>query len=742
MQVMDELRHFESYVEDQHEAGASMQKLYERVQSSGNVVPRLYLLVAVGAVYIKSREAPARDVLSDLVDMLKGVHHPLRGLFLRHYLSQRVREELPDTGSVYEQAGGGTVRDAIGFLVQNLRETNRLWIRLQHQDQGDARPVGAREKERMELRLLVGTSLVRLSQLEGVTLRVYTDQVLPRVVEEIVLACKDAMAQQYLMDCLVHVFPDEFHLHNLAKVLTALETLPPAVDVALTLTALLERLTKFQEARGPVIKARGEEEGPKGEQAQENRQVFEQFLATTSRILLHPSRYHVEAQDDASTDTSAHVHVASALSLFVTFASFTLTWLGTTPGTQNPRTTSAVQQLGTLCLAFLDKQGPTWRDESHNPLRQLLTTQLHALTSTLFHALSIADLMHVPALVDLIAYMPWQGARKDVALAFIRVLLARHERVYDATQTAFLLQILAPLVRDDPTALPSPPLVCNASDTTFETFANEQQSLAKIIHLLRNDQLDARFQSFVVARRAFLQGGVFRMRFTLVPLMYQSLALARELAMPREAKTHGHREERDRDEPRPAFDTTPHQVLQFTHEIVTALASKHDALSVSCVHLFLQCALVADRCAFDAIAYEFITQAFIVYEDQITRARDQWRALELMVASLRVTCNLSRANYETLATKTTQYAARLLKKKDQALMVLKCAHLFWVREWDFLIGHFIVVPHVVAIAIAMSAASLSTRWQTRARMSAALASYCRCTQGDVVESSFALFGYL
>lgn len=41
MQVLDELRHLESYVEDLHKSGTSIRSLYERVQSSGNVLPRL-----------------------------------------------------------------------------------------------------------------------------------------------------------------------------------------------------------------------------------------------------------------------------------------------------------------------------------------------------------------------------------------------------------------------------------------------------------------------------------------------------------------------------------------------------------------------------------------------------------------------------------------------------------------------------------------------------------------------------
>ena len=56
-----------------------------------------YLLVTVGTVYIKSNEGSRRDILRDLVEMCRGVQHPLRGLFLRNYLLQCTRNLLPDT---------------------------------------------------------------------------------------------------------------------------------------------------------------------------------------------------------------------------------------------------------------------------------------------------------------------------------------------------------------------------------------------------------------------------------------------------------------------------------------------------------------------------------------------------------------------------------------------------------------------------------------------------------------------
>lgn len=53
------------------------------------------------------------------------------------------------------------------------------------QHQGHSRERQHREKEREELRILVGTNLVRLSQLESVTLEKYQKLVLPGILEQV-----------------------------------------------------------------------------------------------------------------------------------------------------------------------------------------------------------------------------------------------------------------------------------------------------------------------------------------------------------------------------------------------------------------------------------------------------------------------------------------------------------------------------------------------------------------------------
>lgn len=73
----------------------------------------------------------------------------------------------------------GDINDSIDFVLLNFAEMNKLWVRMQHQ--GHSRDREKREKERQELRILVGTNLVRLSQLEGVNVDKYK-QVCVRVV--------------------------------------------------------------------------------------------------------------------------------------------------------------------------------------------------------------------------------------------------------------------------------------------------------------------------------------------------------------------------------------------------------------------------------------------------------------------------------------------------------------------------------------------------------------------------------
>lgn len=131
MATFDQLVLLSGFLYENHKnSSIHLSDLYELVQYAGNIVPRLYLMITVGAVYMRvSKESikppssdpskhglqsmdnqsgeknsnsgvedvpPIKELMKDMLEMSRGVQHPTRGLFLRYYLSVMTRDYLPD----------------------------------------------------------------------------------------------------------------------------------------------------------------------------------------------------------------------------------------------------------------------------------------------------------------------------------------------------------------------------------------------------------------------------------------------------------------------------------------------------------------------------------------------------------------------------------------------------------------------------------------------------------------------
>ena len=249
MLIMSGLKDLEEFIAEERKRGRKMTDLYESVQQASGLLQRMYLMVVAGAALIESRETAAKEILVDLHEMARGVQTPQHGLLLRYFMLKKLKDKLPDKGSSFEgylSAGtllsdGGDVADCINFLLLNLNEMNKLWIRMQSTG---AKDKSRREAQRNDLNMVVGENLVRLSSLAGVNLEMYSNVVLPKLLE-LIISCKDTISQQYLMDSIIQVFTDEFHLKNLEKLLEALVSLNPSVDNKALFVTLMERLANY-----------------------------------------------------------------------------------------------------------------------------------------------------------------------------------------------------------------------------------------------------------------------------------------------------------------------------------------------------------------------------------------------------------------------------------------------------------------------------------------------------------------
>ena len=106
-----------------------------------------------------------------------------------------IKDKLPDKGNEFEKPGASS-DDTIKFILINLDEMNRLWIRLSYAVDNSEINKEKREKERDQLKILVGENINRLSSLNAISAEIYQKNVLPKIIE-IVLDSNDILYMMF-----------------------------------------------------------------------------------------------------------------------------------------------------------------------------------------------------------------------------------------------------------------------------------------------------------------------------------------------------------------------------------------------------------------------------------------------------------------------------------------------------------------------------------------------------------------
>lgn len=698
MSVFDALRHLSVYLRDSHPVN-HLADLYELVQYAGNIVPRLYLMITVGTVYMAIPDAPVKEIMKDMMEMSRGVQHPVRGLFLRYYLTGQARDCLPQGEG---EGPEGNMQDSISFVLTNFVEMNKLWVRLQHQ--GHSREREQRTKERQELQLLVGSNLVRLSQL--VDLDTYKSVILEPLLEQVV-QCRDVLAQEYLLEVVTQVFPDEFHLHTLDPLLAATARLNPHVDVKTIVIGLMDRLSAYAqreaEPKSAEQRQRAEEESvnalmekmriskPSDAQPSSNGDATEEAEpATTTGADSDTAPPPSSDQEDAATapphtngasngtpGIPAHIH------LFETFHEQVIHLISI----HRLPISSITALLVSLChlalaiypdrLDYVDsvlhyacKEVSRFQNSAdlhaaatQEGLGELLMSPVRAYWS-LFTALALPSFGALFGVVG-------SRVRRQVAGEVARGLLRNETPITSVKEVEGVLEILSVLIKEPAThapAQPSGPLrrAPNPSSAESDNTIEEQTWLARIVHLLRAEDNPTQFALLQKTRQAFAEGGE-RTRYTTPALLTSALKLARRF------KRREHLSSDD-------YAAHSAAVYRFCHSLLSALYTRVPVPGVPdlVLRLFIACGQVASACGHEDVAYEFFAQAFTVYEESISDSRAQFQAMCSLIGGLwKVGGGFGREEFDTLITKAALHGSKLLKKPDQCRAVCAASHLWW-----------------------------------------------------------------
>ncbi|KAM3719291.1 Vacuolar protein sorting-associated protein [Dirofilaria immitis] len=607
--VTNELQYLETHLTEDYEKGRKVADLYELVQYAGNVIPRLYLLITVGVVYIKLEEANARDILKDLVEMCRGVQHPLRGLFLRNYLLQCTRNLLPDVEES-DNNDHGDVRDAIDFIMMNFAEMNKLWVRMQHQ--GPSREKDKRERERRELRILVGTNLLRLSQLENLNVNIYRKIVLPGILEQAV-SCKDAISQEYLMECVIQVFPDEYHLATLHEFLHACSELDQGVQIKNVFIALIDRLAIYASSEDVEIPS--------------DLPLFDIFSEQTQSVIM--SREGMAPEDIISLQTT-----------LVNFA------LKCYP----ERTDYADVVFATTANVFIKFK------ISRAPYNSVVGRDImKILRIPIDHYNNIDKLLQLEHYGDVLELMDYRG-RTQTAAHILQMIVENDAVLTTMEAVEKLLNLIEPLLvdqEDQPDDL-----------RMNEEFADEQALVSRFVNLIHAPTTDQQFLIISAVRKRFGAGGRYRIQYSLPTITFALYQLIVRYAAETDDKKRDAKLQK-------MFVFCMHTI----DALVSSAELSQLPIRLYLQGVLIADQIKFENSVI--VAYEFFSKAFSIYEEEVADSRAQLAAISLLIGTLeRVKC-FTEENHEPLRTQCAHASAKLFKKADQCVAVCLVAHLFW-----------------------------------------------------------------
>lgn len=598
MAVFDELVFLESHFLDEKRNGRKMSDLYESVQHAAHIIPRLYLMITVGSAYIKTKEAKASYILKDLLDMVKGVQQPIRGLFLRFYLLKTMKDLLPDKGNEYED-DENDITDTIDFILKNFKEMNRLWIRLQYMSsqKDDFR----KEEERDELKTTVGENIYRLSSLNGLTVELYKQQVLPNILDTLI-KCEDVMSHQFLIECVINSFPDEYHLATLQPLLDGISKLHKDVDIKTTVITLLDRLSEVAgSSETNIFKL-------------VQRHVEEIFIRFNSKI-------------------------ESNLVIQVSLLNFCIKCY--------PKETENINSILESSVNLIKKS----RQEKLSPEAMRLLVKLLSIP---LDTLSLR-ILEMPQYPQLLKYMAYTG-RRTVSLRIVKAVFKSKRKLDSMEIINQLLSFVEPLIKDDENAEEEP--------EAYE-FEEEQESVAKLIHLIYNEDLDTYYNLLQRIKKELTQGGTKRMKYTLpsfifnlfkyIYLLDNCVTLNKEKDNPRVGDYSEEEEEEKKVVPKMP-SVTIQKVFYQINELLGTITSAYPEITL---RLFCQAAQVIDNIRnnveLEDLAYDFISTSLLVYQDELSDSDEKLRAIKLIVGTISHLQCFDNDNYDTLASNAAQY---------------------------------------------------------------------------------------
>ena len=645
LSIFDEMQYIFNYFREEARRGRRMKDLYDTVQQCENIIPRLFLLICVASAYIETGQTNATDIIFDLFNLIKGVQNPLRGLFCRYFFLKMIKDRLPDKGNEYEKPGASP-DDTVKFILNNLEEMNGLWIRITNNNSiigvdEDSADIVSSLKEREQLKILIGENITRLSSLNCVNVELYQKKVLPKIIE-ILLESKDSLSQQYLLECVVHAFPDEHNIACMNMLLDTCSKLQSNVDVKTIFISLMQKLAKY------VENAKDEKNIIDSTQ-----KIFSIVKGNINKIM---------------NESNSAMDINKLIELQVAFLNFTIKCC------PEKERLDSVNNILADCVSLLSKnKNEIISNDTIKLIGKLLAVPLES-------NMSIFSMTNFPELMRYLDY----ASRATLSLRIIDSLVSQSSSVKldNSEKVSALMDFIRPLLEDSP----------DAGEYDQYQFEYEQASVCKLLFIISTNEPQNMYDILNVLKNTFLKGGIKRQKFTLSALVnaYITLAYKISYALNKINGVEDSRKEKIHEDFINYYNLRSLDTNEQIHKFMRRIYSQiNDTISIiendfsdMALKLYLSLAIQIndikiDKNLYEEICYNALSSAIQIFNKGKINDDIKVDLINQVIGTVLNISILSRDNLVAITSNIVQVSQSLLKRSDQSLAILNCSHLFY-----------------------------------------------------------------
>ena len=644
LSIFDEMQYIFNYFREEARRGRRMKDLYDTVQQCENIIPRLFLLICVASSYIETGQTNATDIIFDLFNLIKGVQNPLRGLFCRYFFLKMIKDRLPDKGNEYEKPGASP-DDTVKFILNNLEEMNGLWIRITKNNSiiggEEDTDIASSLKEREQLKILIGENITRLSSLNCVNVEVYQKKVLPKIIE-ILLESKDALSQQYLLECVVHAFPDEHNIACMNMLLDTCSKLQSNVDIKSIFISLMQKLAKYVE----------------------NSKDEKNIIDSTQKIFNIVKGNINKIMNESNTN----MDVNKLIELQVAFLNFTIKCC------PEKERLDSVNNILVDCVNLLSKnKTEIISNDTIKLIGRLLSVPLES-------NMSIFSMGTFPELMRYLDY----ASRATLSLRIIDSLVSESSTVKldNSERVSSLMDFIRPLLEDSP----------DAGEYDQYQFEYEQASVCKLLFIITTHDPQNMYDILNVLKNTFIKGGTKRQKFTLAALVNAYLTLAYKIsyALNKINGVEDNRKEKIHEDFVNYYNLRSLDTNEQIHKFMRRIYSQvNDTISIiendfsdQALKLYLSLAIQIndikiDKNLYEEICYNALSSAIQIFNKGKIKDDIKVDLINQVIGTVLNITILSRDNLVAITSNIVQVSQSLLKRSDQSLAILNCTHLYY-----------------------------------------------------------------